>query len=124
MKLATFIFLARLSNCFAIQKLTNIDYLGTGYDALRGDPHADLKDPGFRQPVILLTYNTVCFFFCYVILVGLPVPCTCSPACTFIKSEVRGHSKGCVIQLLFYKLNFCDSFFVAVVDYFLVPQLL
>ncbi len=62
MKLATFIFFACLSNCFAIEKLSNIDYLGTGYDSLRGDPHSDLKDPGFRRPVILLTYNLVSFF--------------------------------------------------------------
>jgi hypothetical protein len=68
MKLATFIFLARLSNCFAIERLSNIDYLGTGYDALRGDPHADLKDPGFRRPVILLTYNLVGYFFFFLIL--------------------------------------------------------
>ncbi len=28
------------------QKLTNIDYLGTGYDIITGNPHNHLYDPG------------------------------------------------------------------------------
>ena len=28
------------------QKLSNIDYIGLGYDVLVGNPHSDLYDPG------------------------------------------------------------------------------
>jgi len=31
-----------------LQKLTNIDFLGIGYDAIQGNPQSDLEDPGFR----------------------------------------------------------------------------
>jgi len=40
----------------AQQKLTNIDYLGLGYDAIFGNPHSDLSDPGFRDAVFRLDY--------------------------------------------------------------------
>jgi hypothetical protein len=59
MNLACFIFLGCLSTCLAAEKLQNIDYLGMGYDVLKGDPHADLKDPGFRLPAVKLTYDLV-----------------------------------------------------------------
>jgi hypothetical protein len=43
-------------------KLTNIDYIGLGYDVFRGNPHTNLYDPGFKQSVMELTYNTVWHF--------------------------------------------------------------
>ncbi|EEH59256.1 uncharacterized protein MICPUCDRAFT_11783, partial [Micromonas pusilla CCMP1545] len=36
-----------------------IDFLGIGYDLLNGNPHGDVDtpiDPGFRAPVVSLTY--------------------------------------------------------------------
>jgi len=39
------------------KKLINIDYLGIGYDALQGNPHSDLEDPGFRQKIFPLEYE-------------------------------------------------------------------
>jgi hypothetical protein len=42
----------------AIEQLTNIDYIGVGYDVITGNPHGG-EDPGFKQPVFELTYNTV-----------------------------------------------------------------
>ena len=46
--LATFIIsVCIFEGCLAeIQKLTNIDYVGLGYDVLIGNPHNDLYDPG------------------------------------------------------------------------------
>ena len=38
--------LAPLGYCQS-QKLTNIDYLGTGYDILTGNPHNHLYNPGY-----------------------------------------------------------------------------
>ena len=38
-------------------KLTNVDFLGLGYDAVYGNPHFDLHDPGFRDAVFKLQYN-------------------------------------------------------------------
>jgi hypothetical protein len=43
--------------CDAQPKLTNIDYLGLGYDAIYGNPHSDLHDPGFREAVFRLDYT-------------------------------------------------------------------
>jgi len=40
-----------------LQKLLNIDYLGIGYDAIQGNPHSDLEDPGFKQSIFLLEYT-------------------------------------------------------------------
>jgi hypothetical protein len=70
MKLVCLIFVACLSSCLAAQpqKLTNIDYLGMGYDALLGDPHADLKDPGFKYPVASLSYSMVQFFSPFILI--------------------------------------------------------
>ena len=42
-----------------LTKLVNIDYLGTGYDVIVGDPHANEIDPGFRLSVVQLSYNVV-----------------------------------------------------------------
>ena len=39
-----------------VRKLTNIDYIGTGYDLVAGNPHSNLHDPGFKRSVIDLTY--------------------------------------------------------------------
>jgi len=39
------------------RKLLNIDYLGIGYDALRGNPQSDSSDPGFKTSVFPLTYT-------------------------------------------------------------------
>ena len=46
--LATFIISVCIFEGFLadIQKLTNIDYVGLGYDVLIGNPHNDLYDPG------------------------------------------------------------------------------
>ena len=41
--------------------LTNIDFLGRGYDVYRGNPHSDSMDLGFQSKVIDLTYNTVSY---------------------------------------------------------------
>jgi hypothetical protein len=41
------------------EHLTNIDYIGLGYDAVLGNPHSDLYDPGFKHAVLELTYNKV-----------------------------------------------------------------
>ena len=61
MELITFVFFSyQLSTCLsAVVKLNNIDYAGVGYDILVGNPHSDLYDPGFKQPVFDLTYNQV-----------------------------------------------------------------
>ena len=40
-----------------LHKLINIDYLGIGYDAIQGNPHSDLEDPGFKQSVFPLEYT-------------------------------------------------------------------
>jgi hypothetical protein len=32
-----------------------------GYDVFLGNPHTNEMDPGFKLPVIDLTYDTVCF---------------------------------------------------------------
>ena len=37
--------------------LTNVDYIGLGYDIYTGNPHADAYDIGFRNAVINLTYT-------------------------------------------------------------------
>ncbi len=42
-----------------LQKFTNIDNLGMGYNILLGNPHNDLYDPGFTISVVELTYNEV-----------------------------------------------------------------
>ena len=39
------------------ETLVNIDFLGMGYDAFYGNPLTDVQDPGFRHPVLKLTYN-------------------------------------------------------------------
>ena len=44
---------------FAMEKLTNIDNVGLGYDILLGNPHNDLQDPGFRENIFQLTYDQV-----------------------------------------------------------------
>ena len=41
----------------AQDKVTNIDYLGLGYDVIHGNPHNDLYDPGFRDSVFQLDYS-------------------------------------------------------------------
>ena len=41
------------------QKVTNIDYLGSGYDILIGNPYNNLFDPGFRGEVLELAYTQV-----------------------------------------------------------------
>jgi hypothetical protein len=43
----------------SFQKLTNIDYIGLGYDVIIGNPHSDLYDRGFKQSVMELTYQQV-----------------------------------------------------------------
>jgi len=40
-----------------LKKLLNIDYLGIGYDAIQGNPHSDLEDPGFKQSIFPLEYT-------------------------------------------------------------------
>ena len=40
-----------------LHKLINIDYLGIGYDAIQGNPHSDLEDPGFKQSIFPLEYT-------------------------------------------------------------------
>ena len=37
--------------------LTNVDFLGLGYDIFVGNPHKDIFDEGFRSAVIQLTYS-------------------------------------------------------------------
>ena len=56
----TFLFLTL--SLGSMQTLTNIDYIGLGYDALKGNPHSDLYDPGFQQAVMELTYEKVYHF--------------------------------------------------------------
>jgi hypothetical protein len=46
-----------------METLTNIDSLGMGYDPFIGNPHTNEMDPGFKLPVIDLTYNKVSFTF-------------------------------------------------------------
>jgi hypothetical protein len=41
----------------AQKKLSNIDFLGLGYDLIYGNPHSDLHDPGFRDAVLRLEYD-------------------------------------------------------------------
>lgn len=38
-------------------KLPNIDFLGNGYDIIKGNPHTDLIDPGFRQQMFTFDYS-------------------------------------------------------------------
>jgi hypothetical protein len=61
MRLVSFVvFSYQLSTCLAaVAKLNNIDYAGVGYDILVGNPHSDLYDPGFKQAVFQLSYDTV-----------------------------------------------------------------
>jgi hypothetical protein len=44
-------------HCDAQKKLSNIDFLGLGYDLIYGNPHSDLHDPGFRDAVLRLEYD-------------------------------------------------------------------
>lgn len=45
-----------------IKPMKGIEYLGLGYDAMKGNPEGDSRfsgaDPGFREPVIELVYDT------------------------------------------------------------------
>ena len=47
------------SECQFATKVTNIDFLGSGYDVFIGNPHSDLFDPGFRGEVLELSYTEV-----------------------------------------------------------------
>jgi hypothetical protein len=55
------LFLSTIGSLFhatsAQEKLTNIDFLGNGYDVIIGNPQNDLYDHGFRQSVFNLTYQ-------------------------------------------------------------------
>ena len=57
--------LANLVLVSCMDHLTNIDYIGLGYDAVQGNPHDDLRDPGFREAIMKLTYNEVHILFSY-----------------------------------------------------------
>jgi len=50
--------LVTIERAQAQNKLMNIDYLGFGYDAAIGNPHSNLLDPGFVEPVIQLRYDS------------------------------------------------------------------
>jgi len=39
------------------RKLRNIDYLGSGYDALKGSPYSDKSNVAFKASVVPLTYT-------------------------------------------------------------------
>jgi hypothetical protein len=54
----------------AIERLTNIDYIGIGYDVIMGNPHST-EDPGFKQPVFELTYNAVSDSYIYIHIFSL-----------------------------------------------------
>jgi hypothetical protein len=41
------------------QKLVNIDFIGRGYDVFYGNPQSNQADPGFRDPILALTYDKV-----------------------------------------------------------------
>jgi hypothetical protein len=58
----------------SFQKLTNIDYIGLGYDVIMGNPHSDLYDRGFKQSVMELTYQQVRRLF----LIGKNINCISS----------------------------------------------
>lgn len=51
------ILLLSLACVQCLRKLTNIDYLGIGYDAIQGNPQSDLEDPGFKQSIFPLEYS-------------------------------------------------------------------
>jgi len=62
MKLGCLNYLVVLVPCLSVpgeclRKLINIDYLGIGYDAIQGNPHNDLEDPGFKQSIFPLEYT-------------------------------------------------------------------
>ena len=42
---------------FAADNMPNVNYFGQGYDITIGNPHADGHDPGFRVPIIQLSYH-------------------------------------------------------------------
>ena len=44
---------AMVSSFEAQRKLTNIDFLGTGYDALLGNPRSRIRDQGFKTKKVL-----------------------------------------------------------------------
>jgi hypothetical protein len=41
------------------KKLINIDFIGRGYDIYYGNPQTDRTDPGFKDAVVAITYNSV-----------------------------------------------------------------
>jgi hypothetical protein len=43
--------------------VTNLDYIGFGYNIMKGNPHETHFDPGFTQPILNLTYEEVLFLF-------------------------------------------------------------
>jgi hypothetical protein len=51
--------LAVIPRSWAVDTLSNIDFLGLGYDAFLGNPNNDLYDPGFRENIMQLTYKNV-----------------------------------------------------------------
>ena len=55
----TILGLTSLALVCSLERLTNIDYIGLGYDAVQGNPHDDLRDPGFREAIMKLTYIEV-----------------------------------------------------------------
>ena len=60
--------IATLLWCCQGQKLANIDYLGTGYDIIFGNPHNHLYDPGkikLLNESLFLGFLIWVFFFFY-----------------------------------------------------------
>ena len=48
----------RLIECSQSPKtMVSIDFIGLGYDVVKGNPHSNLYDPGFRRAVVEITYN-------------------------------------------------------------------
>jgi hypothetical protein len=39
--------------------MPNIDYIGFGYNVLKGNPHNNLNDPGFQKSIMKFTYGRV-----------------------------------------------------------------
>ena len=51
--LKIFLIFVMVSSIEAQRKLTNIDFLGTGYDVLLGNPRSRTRDPGFKTKKVL-----------------------------------------------------------------------
>ncbi len=60
MKFLCLVLLCTFSGGFSDpQKLVNIDFVGRGYDVFYGNPQSNQADPGFRDPILALTYEKV-----------------------------------------------------------------